>query len=70
MINMAAFMGLECTSEQAMKAWEVHRSSSTHANFETHPDLNKNLIEWMTNIMARLLPPPLALRWDVTPIDL
>lgn len=69
MIEMAAFMGLDCTSEQAVKVWEAHRSSSTHGNFKTHPDLNEDLIEWMTDIMARLLPPPLALQWGVTPTD-
>lgn len=66
---MAAFMGLECTPEQALRAWEEHRNSSPHGNFETNPDLNEDLIEWMTDIMAKLLPPPLALRWGVTPTD-
>lgn len=69
LIGMAAFMGLACSREQALKVFEAHRNLSPHGNFTTH-GLPAETIEWMTAIMARLLPPPLARRWGVTPTDL
>lgn len=69
LVGMAAFMGLACSPKQALKVWEAHQSLSPHGNFTTH-GLSMETIEWMTGIMARLLPPALARRWGVTPTDL
>lgn len=62
-------MGLKCSQEIAFKVWEAHRSASPHGNFATHEGLSEETIEWMTGIMARLLPPPLARKWQVTPVE-
>lgn len=69
-IDMAAFIGLACSPEQAFKVWESHRNPSPHGNFKSYPGLHADTIEWMTTIMGSLLPPPLALRWGVVPTDL
>lgn len=69
LVDMATFMGLRCSQEEAFKVWAAHQSSSPHGNFTTR-GLPEEVIEWMTAIMARLLPPPLARRWGVTPTDL
>lgn len=69
LIGMAAFMGLDCSDEQAFKAWKAHENQAPHGDYTTH-GLRVETIEWMNETMARLLPPPLALRYGVTPIDL
>lgn len=62
-------MGLECSEEQANRAWKAHENKSPHGDYTTH-GLPGNTVEWMNATMARLLPPSLALRWGVSPTDL
>lgn len=69
LVGMAAFMGLRCSHEQAQRVWESHQMSSTHADYSTS-GLPEELIEWMTAVMAKLLPPPMALQWGVVPTGL
>lgn len=68
MIDLAAFMGLECSEQQALFVWESHQSSEVHGDYTTH-GLRPETIEWMNATMARLLPPVTALHWGVNPID-
>lgn len=68
LIGVAAFVGLRCSHEQATRVWNSHTISSSHGDY-TSSGLTEEVIEWMTALMAKLLPPPLALRWGVIPID-
>lgn len=69
LIEMANFMGLECSYDQAFRAWKAHENASPHGDYTTH-GLPVRTIEYMNATMARLLPPSLALRYGVTPTDL
>lgn len=69
LVGIAAFMGLQCSQEQALRVWNSHQHPLPRGNFSTY-GLSPEIIEWMTAVMARLLPPPLAARWGVAPTDL
>ncbi|CAM9389443.1 unnamed protein product [Scytosiphon promiscuus] len=68
MIDLAAFMGLECSEEQARLVWESHQNAEPHGDYTTH-GLRLDTIEWMNATMARLLPPVTAIQWGITPTD-
>jgi len=53
--ELAAFMGLKCSKEQALDVWERHRNQSPHGNYNTY-DLPVETIQMMNATMARLLP--------------
>lgn len=69
LIDLAAFMGLGCTPEQALKVWLLHQNGSPHRDYTTY-GLPSDTLIWMNATMARLLPEPMALRWGITPTDL
>ncbi|CAM9704703.1 unnamed protein product, partial [Hapterophycus canaliculatus] len=66
MIDLAAFMGLECSEEEALRVWESHQSAEAHGDYTTH-GLRLETIEWMNATMARLLPPATAIHWGLIP---
>lgn len=68
MIQLAAFMGLECSEDQALEVWKSHRRPPLHGDYTTR-GLPLETISWMNVTMARLLPPPVSLHWGVTPTD-
>ncbi|CAM9255875.1 unnamed protein product [Ectocarpus sp. 8 AP-2014] len=67
-IDIAAFMGLECSETQAAKVWEAHRQRSRDGGYNTY-GLPVDTIRWMNITMATLLPPVLACRWEVQPMN-
>ncbi|CAN0070517.1 unnamed protein product [Ectocarpus sp. 12 AP-2014] len=67
-IAIAAFMGLECSETQATRVWSAHRQPLRGGSYGTH-GLPVETIRSMNTTMARLLPPTLALRWEVQPLD-
>ncbi|CAM9127032.1 unnamed protein product [Ectocarpus sp. 13 AM-2016] len=67
-IAIAAFMGLECSEAQAARVWDAHKQRSRDGGYGTH-GLSVETIRSMNTTMARLLPPTLALRWEVQPLD-
>lgn len=69
LIDMAAFMGLACSPDQAFKVWQLHSSESSRGDYTTH-DLPGSTIEWMNATMSRLLPPNLALHWGLAATEL
>lgn len=68
-MDLAAFMGLECTEQQALNVWHAHQESSSHGGYTSY-GLSTDTLEWMNATMARLLPEPVARRWGITPTDL
>ncbi|CAM9463136.1 unnamed protein product [Ectocarpus sp. 6 AP-2014] len=68
MIDLAAFMGLECSEDQARKVWESHQNAVPHGDYTTH-GLQLGTIEWMNATMASLLPTAVSLHWGLNPTD-
>ena len=69
LIDLAAFIGLECSEDQAKVVRKAHQNASPHGDYTTH-GLQPETITWMNATMARLLPEPLARRWGLDPTDL
>lgn len=69
MVDLAAFMGLDCSSEQAKHVWLSHQSSGPPRDYTTQ-GLEVETIEWMNATMARLLPVPMVYHYGLVPTDL
>lgn len=69
MIDLAAFMGLSCSEDQALEVWRSHQSASPHGDYTTY-GLRKETLNLMNATMARLLPPEVSLHYGVAPTDL
>ncbi|CAM9733943.1 unnamed protein product [Ectocarpus sp. 12 AP-2014] len=69
LIDIAGFMGLQCSEQQAAKVWIGRRHPSPSGGYASR-DLSVETVSFMNATMARLLPPALALRWDVIPTEL
>ena len=63
--NLAAFMGLNSSKEQAFDAWERHRSHSLHGKFDTY-DIPVETIEMMNATMVELLPKAMLERYGLS----
>lgn len=68
LMGIATFMGLQCSEEQAFKVWQSRRKGTRSSDYTNH-GLPEQTVEWMTDIMAKLLPPLLALRWGAILTD-
>lgn len=68
MIDLAAFMGLSCSEDQALRVWQSHQSASPHGDYTTY-GLQPETLELMNATMARLLPPEVSLHWGLAPTD-
>lgn len=53
LIDVAAFMGLRCSEEQALKVWRSRRMAIRHGDYTNH-GLPEETIEWMTITMGKL----------------
>eukprot|EP00904_Undaria_pinnatifida_P012542 jgi/Undpi1/8418/HiC_scaffold_25.g10886.m1 len=69
MIDLAGFMGLECSPEQAEKVWQSHQSSAPPRDYSAQ-GLKVETIEWMNATMARLLPVSMVFHYGLVPTDL
>lgn len=65
-IELASFLGLECTEEEAVELWRGD-TTSTPGNFMTH-GLSHETLEFMNTTMASLLPEAMLERYGLTPI--
>lgn len=68
MVDLANFMGLECSLEQAKKVWLQHKHSSIPKSYSTS-NLKTETIEWMNTTMAQLLPIELVNHYGLNPIE-
>eukprot|EP00752_Nemacystus_decipiens_P009580 g8560.t1 len=68
MIDLAAFMGLSCSEDQALRVWQSHQSASPHGDYTTY-GLQPETLDLMNATMALLLPPEMSLHWGLTPTD-
>ena len=69
MVDLASFMGLDCSSEQAERVWQSHQSSAPPRDYSTQ-GLEVETIEWMNATMSRLLPVPVVYHYGLLPTDL
>lgn len=69
LIDLAGFIGLQCSEKQAEAVRDAHKNASPHGDYTTH-GLLLDTILWMNATMARLLPGQLAVRWGLDPTDL
>lgn len=67
-MDLAAFMGLKCTPEQAKEAWDSHTMPSPHKDYNSF-DIPTEKIQYMNATMSKILPPEMAIRYGLTPID-
>ena len=65
LVDLAAFMGLDCTPQQAYEVWELHRESSSHGGYETY-GLPIETIEYMNATMSKLLPEEMLTRYGLS----
>lgn len=65
--DLAAFMGLKCSKEQALDVWERHRNQSPHGNFNTY-NLSVETIGMMNATMVNLLPKAMLDRYGLSEI--
>ncbi|CAM9420279.1 unnamed protein product [Ascophyllum nodosum] len=65
LVDLAAFMGLDCSKEDAMEVLNRHRNQSPHGNFETY-DLPVETIEYMNATMSKLLPEEMLTRYGLS----
>lgn len=66
MVDLAAFMGLKCSSDQALEIWQSLREPSA-GDDSTAYVLPPETLEWMDDTMSRLLPEPMLGRWGLDP---
>lgn len=67
MIELASFMGLECTAEEANSIWRVDTNANPPGDWTTY-GLSHETLEWMNTTMASLLPEAVLDRYGLTPI--
>ena len=65
LVDLAAFIGLKCSPEEAFKHWQHLRNPSPHGNFTTY-GLPAATLAWMDEAMLRILPEPMLHRWGLT----
>ena len=65
LVDLAAFMGLDCSKEDAMEVLNRHKNQSPHGNFETY-DLPVETIEYMNATMSKLLPEEMLTRYGLS----
>ena len=64
LVNLAAFMGLNCSKEHAVEVLNRHKNQSPHGNFDTY-DLPVETIEYMNATMSKLLPEEMLARYGL-----
>ena len=65
LVNLAAFMGLNCSKEHAVEVLNRHKNQSPHGNFDTC-DLQVETIEYMNATMSKLLPEEMLARYGLS----
>ena len=68
LIDLAAFMGLNCSQEQARDVWERHRNLSPHGDFNTY-ELPEETMEFMNATMSKLLPEAILAQYGLPRIS-
>lgn len=67
LVDLAAFMGLSCSYEQARDVWMAHRHRFPHGRFDSY-GLRMEAIEWMNSFMLSILPEEMLARWGLPPV--
>lgn len=62
LVDLAAFMGLTCSPDQALEVWRSQPIASPKGDYTTY-GLPTSTLAWMDEIMSKLLPQPLLDRW-------
>lgn len=65
--DLAAFLGLECTPEEAEDVFQRHTYATPPGDFNSYGISNQTL-EWMNFTMSRTLPEAMLARYELTPI--
>jgi len=68
LVDLAAFMGLDCTPQEADDVWQRHTYPNRPGDYTTY-GLSHETLEWMNNTMATLLPEPMLERYGLTLIN-
>ena len=69
LVDIASFLDLECTPEQALHVWEAHRQINKPSGDYSTRGLQPETIRFMNATMAKLLPVPLVHRYGLVPTD-
>lgn len=67
LIDLAAFVGLKCTPEEADDVWQRHTYPNPPGNYTTY-GVSIETLEWMNATMAATLPEAVLDRYGLTPI--
>lgn len=67
LIDLASFLGLDCTAEEAEDVWQRHTYANPPGDYTTY-GLSGETLEWMNVTMARVLPVSVLERYGLTPI--
>lgn len=68
LVKLAAFVGLECTEEEADDVWQRHTYANPPGDYTTY-GLSIRTLEWMNATMATALPVAMLDRYGLTPSD-
>lgn len=66
-MDLAAFVGLDCTDDEADDVWQRHTYPNPPGDYTTY-GLSTETLEWMNTTMSELLPEVMLVRYDLTPI--
>lgn len=68
-VDLARFIGLECSAQQALAAWNALRYADAPGDYTTY-GLPEGTLEMMNATMSFLLPVPMLTRWGLAPTGL
>lgn len=67
-MGISEFLGLNCSSEIAMNIWDKHRFPGTPKTYLDR-GLSQDIVKFMNETMARILPIPLVYRYGLVPVE-
>lgn len=67
LVDLAAFVGLDCTAKEADDVWQRHTYPNPPGDYTTY-GLTIETLEWMNATMAATLPEAMLDRYGLTPI--
>ena len=67
LIELAAFVGLDCTAEEADEVWQRHAFVNQRGDYTSY-GLSIETLEWMNVTMATILPEAMLDRYGLAPM--
>ncbi|CAM9575258.1 unnamed protein product [Scytosiphon promiscuus] len=67
LVDLAAFLGLDCTPEEAVDVFDRHTYANPPGDYTTY-GLSTATLEWMNVTMSKVLPEEMLARYGLTPI--